>query len=115
MNLKNILLWTPRVLGILLTCFVSLFAMDAFSSDHTLTADIPGLFMHMLPTLIVLVLLIVSWKKPLAGGILLILMSLIYSFKSIDHLNWILVIGLPVFVLGALFIFSFVLGQQESK
>ncbi|MFA6260305.1 MAG: hypothetical protein WC760_02470 [Bacteroidia bacterium] len=113
MNLKNILLWTPRVLGILLTCFVSLFAMDAFNTDHPVTADYPGLFMHLLPTLLILVMLLISWKKPLFGGILFILLGFAYSFKSLDHLNWILVIGLPVFLIGALFIFSHLLSQKQ--
>lgn len=113
MNINTIMLWTPRVLGILLTCFVSLFALDAFNSDHPVTADYPGLFMNLLPPLLMIVLLLISWKKPLFGGILFILLGFAYGFKSLDHLNWILVIGLPVFLIGALFIFSHLLSRKQ--
>lgn len=110
MNFIRITYWTPRILGIALIFFVSLFALDAFKPDPNLQ----GLLMHLLPTIFLAIVLIIAWKKPLIGGILYMIISVYYGVKALEHLNWILVIGLPVFVIGMLFILSYWMEKDKQ-
>ena len=58
-------IWIPRILIILYTIFISLFALD---TDFGI-----GLLVHLLPTIILLTILILTWKMPKLAGILFIL------------------------------------------
>ncbi|MDP4185817.1 MAG: hypothetical protein Q8862_11735, partial [Bacteroidota bacterium] len=57
-----------------------------------------------------------AWKWELIGGMLLIFLSLYYSVLSYKHLSWILGIGLPVLVIGILFLVSHSLkGKKDTS
>lgn len=106
MTIQQFFQWTPRILGILLVAFITLFAFDAFSNGEPASQNISDFLTHLIPAAIALVMVLTGWFYPLVGGFLFITLALSYSYISLDHPNWILTIGLPLFVLGALFIAS---------
>lgn len=86
--------WLPRGLAILLLLFFGVFALDVFSEPNWPLA----LFMHLIPSLIFILLLIISWKRDQVGSALFIAtgMFMMIFYHSV-------VIGLPAIIIGGLF------------
>lgn len=97
MNKKNnrFLFLLPRILGIIFIAFLLLFSLDVFSAGFTIWQIITGLFMHNLPALILLIILIIFWKKEIINGIIFILVGLFFIQS--------LIIVIPAFFIGFLF------------
>ena len=66
-NLMGFLFWTPRVLGMLFILFVSLFALDIFDMNLSFWETIVGLFMHLLPSIMMAIALILAWRWEWVG------------------------------------------------
>ncbi|MDO8622690.1 MAG: hypothetical protein Q7R52_00420 [archaeon] len=107
------LYWTPRVLSIIFILFLSLFSLDIFGNNYTFWETIVGLFMHNIPSLVLLMVLLISWKYELVGGIVFILGGLLYIYLTIGRnsfewymLAWIIQIAGPAFLIGILWILN---------
>ncbi|HRQ38104.1 MAG TPA: hypothetical protein PLD25_09335 [Chloroflexota bacterium] len=102
---KQILFWTPRVLGILFAAFISIFALDVFGAGYSFWETILALLMHLIPTGIVLLILALSWRWELIGGILFPVLGILYliAFEG-QHWSAYLLIAGPLFLIGALFL-----------
>jgi hypothetical protein len=109
-------LWLPAGLGILYILFLSMFALDAFSGDASLTEEILGFFIHLIPSLVVLVALAISWKKPVVGGALFILLCAVFTlfFRTYESMLNFLVISFPLAVIGILFIALKTAGSKKK-
>ena len=77
-RINRFIYWTPRILGIIFILFLMMFSLDVFEPGLTVWQIIIGLFMHNLPALILLIFLIISWKYEIVGGIVFILVGLLY-------------------------------------
>lgn len=107
--------WTPRILGIMFVLFLMLFSLDVFDLKLTFWQIIFGLFMHNIPALILLIVLIISWKHEIVGGIVFILAGLFYILMLINKsdfqwymLSWIAVIAAPAFIVGIFFMINWI-------
>ena len=110
--------WTPRIICILAIMFLSMFAFDVFSPELTIWQQLGALFMHLIPSFILLAFLIVAWKWELVGGFIFILIGLATSPMiflhnyDINHFSvWqcisiVLMLNFPFVVVGILFIIS---------
>jgi len=99
------LYWTPRILGILYILFISLFALDVFE-EYTFPEVLLALFMHLIPSFILLVILLVAWKWEIMGGILYLLLGLFYIwiFWGKSDIIAMLIILTPLLITAVLFI-----------
>lgn len=104
--LNSAIYWAPRALGVVYVCFLSLFALDVFEAGQPLGAILVGLAMHLVPSALVLLVVIVAWKHELLGAMMLAGAGLYYAVEARDHPTWILVVAGPVFLLAALFVVS---------
>lgn len=106
--------WMPRVLSIIFILFLALFSLDVFDMKLGFWQTIVGLFMHNIPSLILLAVLLISWNHEIVGGIVFILFGLWYCGLSIYRvmmsnptewymLSWSLTIAGPAFLIGILF------------
>jgi hypothetical protein len=107
--------WTPRVLSVCFVLFLAMFSLDVFEPGKSATEIAVGLFMHNIPALILMAVLIVSWKREIVGGIAFILAGFLYiavvlgtrAFKNGFEwymITWFLTISGPAFLIGALFL-----------
>jgi len=114
-KISKFVYWTPRILSILFILFLALFSLDVFDMNLGFWQTILGLVMHNIPSFILLIVLLVSWKHEIVGGIAFILAGLLYSGISIIRiitsnpiewymLSWSLIIAGPAFLIGILFI-----------
>ncbi len=67
---KPLLFWTPRVLCLLFAVFLGLFALDVFNEGYGFWKTILALFIHLIPTWIVLGVLAISWRWGWASALL---------------------------------------------
>lgn len=115
MNKPNkFIYWTPRILSILFIFFLALMSLDVFEGENNLSNILLGLFIHNIPAIILLVILIISWRKEIVGGIAFILSGVLYSILILKniistgfewyYLSWILQISGIAFLIGILFL-----------
>jgi len=108
---KQMVTWIPRILCILFAVFISLFALDVFSEGYGFFETILALFMHLIPTWLVIIALVISWRREEVGGSLFILFSLLFLVMSRGE-GWI--ISVPLFVVGGLFLSSWYYSKPKK-
>jgi len=106
--------WIPRVLSILFICFLFLFSLDVFSSNLSFWQTLFKLFINNIPVIVLAIILVISWKYELVGGITFIFVGLLYIVSVIPkifqtgfqwyYLLWFLMISGPTFLIGILFL-----------
>jgi hypothetical protein len=68
-RMKKTLFITPRVAGILLALFVSLFALDVFDMEGTIWMKIGAFLIHAAPAIFLLVLMVLAWRWEWVGAL----------------------------------------------
>lgn len=96
----KILFWTPRVFGVLFCLFISLFALDVFGEEAGFGAVLLAFVIHLVPTYIVVIALVIAWKRELIGAIVFACLSIGFMFVSRGS-GW--VIAAPLMLLSVLF------------
>jgi hypothetical protein len=111
------LIWIPRVLAIVFILFLSLFGLDVFSENAPFLKKLGGFFMQSIPSFILLLILFISWKKPLIGGSLFILFSIAITlhFRTYGSLSTFLFLTFPVVLVGILFIALDLIAEKSGK
>ena len=104
--LKQCLVWTPRILGMLFAVFLSLFALDVFGEGHGFWKTILALLIHLVPTGLVLIALAIAWRWEWLGGLLFIGLGALYLVMAAGRFHWsaYVVIAGPLFLVGVLFL-----------
>jgi glucose-6-phosphate-specific signal transduction histidine kinase len=106
MRSGTLLLWSPRVLGILVCLFLSLFALDAFSGGKSVDRAVTDFLIHVAPMLALLGVVALSWRWEWVGGIVFTALALTYAYVARQHLSWIPVVSGPLLAVGVLFLWS---------
>jgi hypothetical protein len=106
---RRLLFWSPRILCIGYSIFLSLFALDVFNENHGFTRIALALTVHLIPTAIVVAVLIAAWRWEWIGAALFTLVAAIYSAQVLPrHPSWAATIALPLFVIAALFLVNWI-------
>jgi hypothetical protein len=64
------LFWAPRVLSIAYIAFLSMFALGVFGKEHGFWRILLALTMHLIPTFVLIVALLLAWRWEWVGAIL---------------------------------------------
>jgi hypothetical protein len=106
--LKQALFWAPRILGILFAIFISIFALDVFGQGYSFAETVLALAMHLVPTGILLVVLVLAWRWEWIGGILFPGLGILYLVTAWGRFHWsaYLVISGPLILEGILFLLN---------
>jgi len=100
---KRVLFWAPRMLCILFAVFISLFALDVFSEGYGFGETILALLIHLVPTYLVIIALVIAWRWEWVGAILFISLAVFFLMSSGGE-SWL--ISGPLFLIGGLFLFN---------
>jgi hypothetical protein len=110
--------WAPRILSIIFILFLALFSLDVFGEGYGFWGTALAFFMHNIPVFILIIVLAISWKYEIVGGIAFILAGLLYigmlAFEQPFqwyYLSWSLIIAGPALLVGILFF----LGWRKRK
>jgi hypothetical protein len=116
--------WLPRIVCILAILFVSIFALDSFAPGLTIWQQLGGFLMNLIPSFVLVILLVVAWKRELIGGIIFIVTGLILT-PLVFNMNYnrthslgislsiIMMITFPFIVVGILFLRSYYLKKKN--
>jgi hypothetical protein len=102
----RLLLWSPRVLGIFVCIFLSLFALDAFNESRSFSEALLAFAIHVAPAVLLLAVVAASWRWEWLGGVVFIGLAVAYVTIAGSRLDWILVISGPLLIVGTLFLAS---------
>lgn len=113
-TVNKFIYWIPRILCIAFLLFLAMFSLDVVTPGATVKDVMIGLFMHNIPVFILLVLLIISWKYEIVGGIAFLLAGIVYIIFSAFRpgMPWYqvlvssLLIAGPSFLIGILFLIN---------
>jgi hypothetical protein len=103
---ESVLPWSARILGICVSAFLALFALDAFAPHRTFVQSVPGLIVHLLPALLVLGIVAVSWRREWIGACAFTALAVGYALLARDRLDWVAAISGPLLIVGVLFFLS---------
>ena len=103
--MRKIIHWSPRLLGIGLALFISIFALDVFDGQKSPTEIALALSIHLIPTFLVLIATGLGWHRPWLGGIFFVCLGAAYPFifEGRPLIANIILIGVPMLI-GFLFI-----------
>jgi hypothetical protein len=114
--------WTPRILGIIFVLFLMMFSLDVFEPGMTAWQIALGLFIHNIPSLILLIALIISWKHEIVGAVTFILAGLLYIISVAlrpgfewYRLSWFVIISGPAFFIGILFLIGWLRKRRKER
>ena len=105
---SGLLYWTPRVLCILFIVFVSMFALDVFNEHLPFWRMIAALARHLVPTALMTVLLLVSWRREwvVAAGFVVLALLYVSRMGGLSHAYAIIVV--PALLIAALFLLNWI-------
>ena len=111
---KSILFWAPRIISILFILFLSLFALDVFGQGYGFWETVQALFMHLLPSLLLVAALLLAWRWEWIGAVLYMGFGVWYLASMWGRFDWtvyLVVAGVPILV-GALFLAGWINPRQ---
>ena len=113
-KISKFVYWTPRILSIIFIFFLALMSLDVFEGNYGFWGTIAGLFIHNIPAMILLIILIISWKHEIVGGIAFILAGILYMTMILMtaittgfewyYLSWAVQISGIAFFIGIMFL-----------
>jgi uncharacterized membrane protein len=112
--IKNkIIYWLPRILSIAFVLFISLFALDVFG-QYSGWELVVGLFMHLIPSFVLLAVVLISWKYELVGAVVFFAFAVFYVITAGlgRPWTWYAFISGPAVVVSILFLLSWL---QKKK
>jgi hypothetical protein len=120
---SRIIYWLPRALCIVAILFVSMFALDSFQPGLSIWEQLQDFAMHLIPSFILTIFLVIAWKWELIGGILFLLIGLglspiiyMHNFRMNGSvwmsLGVLGMITVPFIIVGILFILG---GNSKKK
>jgi len=106
---KNKWLVAATSIGFLYALALLVFAADVFSKEQSISQKVSDLFLHLVPTALVLLFVVVGYKWPLIGAIIFLLTGTTYIFTGWYNMHWtahILIAG-PLLLVSLLYIMAY--------
>lgn len=110
---KQILFWTPRIAGILFVLFISIFALDIFSMELGFWGTIVGLFMHLIPSMLLAIAVALAWRWEWTGAVMFIGWAVWYigTMRGFEWFVYVMIAGIPALI-GFLFLAGWIWRKQ---
>ena len=112
--LQRLLFWTPRILCLLVTAFLSVFVLDFFDESDGFWRTVLALLVHLIPTWIILIVLAFSWRREWVGAILFTALGVLYPVLLWGRFVWYVCLFMsgPLFAVGGLFLVNWLLRRE---
>lgn len=106
----------PRALGLATAGYFVLFMFDSIVFELPLPDVILITALGLTPVLIVLMLVLLAWHKPLAGGLGFLITSTLYSSMTVRlRQDWTVAFSGPLIVAGLAFLWTWQRQQLGEK
>ncbi|MBN1618611.1 hypothetical protein JW887_04725 [Candidatus Dojkabacteria bacterium] len=114
------LYWTPRILSILFLVFLFLMSLDVFDAELSLWEIVRAFFIHNIPAIVLLIILVISWKYEVVGAVAFFLAGLLYIFLVFQNnfawykLVWAIEISGISFLIASLFLAGWIKKRKKN-
>jgi hypothetical protein len=100
--------WFPKALAVLYILFIALLSFDVFIMNVSLVEKMGGFVIENIPTILLLIALSFAWKKPIAGGVMFLVMSILFTlfFRTYQRWDTFFLISVPLLLIGGLFLLN---------
>lgn len=105
-RLAKVIHWAPRAAGILIVFFIGLFSLDVFGNGAPLLQVLGGFIIHNIPSIAMLGLLLLAWKRPVVGFVTFLIAAAAFAaffVRDIYALPNLLLFVLPILLIASLF------------
>lgn len=72
--------WIPRIIIMAFIACFSMFSFDAFTGNAPLFEKLAEFLIHMIPSLVMILFLIVSWNHPVTAGYIFMVLGVVFTF-----------------------------------
>jgi hypothetical protein len=108
------LFWTPRVLAILFAGFLGIFAADVFDETQGFWSTAVALLLHLVPSGLILLILVIAWRHEWLGGLFYLAISLLFFVTSSgDRIAYAAISG-PLALIALLFFAHWRLSRRSQ-
>ena len=104
--LRATLIWMPRLAGLAMVLFLSLFALDAFAHPASPGEALLAFAIHLAPAAVVAGVVASAWRVPMLGAALFPVLAAAYAASVHDRPDWIAVISGPLAAIAMLYALS---------
>jgi hypothetical protein len=117
----QVVYWTPRVLSVLFVIFLAMMSLDVFEQGGGFWQIALGLFVHNIPALILLAVVIVAWRYEIVGAAVFLFGGIVYAVLVLRnpfewyYLAWIVQISGMAFLISALFFIGWRKKQHKEN
>lgn len=111
--MDKLIRYLPRLIAIVAILFISMFALDAFKPDKPWLDASVEFAIHLIPSVVLLIALLIAWRHERLGGTLFILAGLAPFFLLSGALLSHLIVGGPFFIAGLMFWVSYFWHNRE--
>src|SRR6476619_5611236 len=101
-----LLVWGPTVLGLVVCIYLSYFALDSIRPGPGVRLSLTEIAVQLIPTLVLLVIIALSWRWQLIGVVVFGCLTLAYTFMARSRPSWIPVIAGPLLVVALAYLFA---------
>jgi hypothetical protein len=100
--------WFPRVLAIIFIAFLVLLSFDVFSLNGSVLEKMGGFLVENIPAILLVIALVLAWKKPITGGAIFVVMGIIFTIFYRTYQRWdtFVLISVPLLLIGFLFLLN---------
>ncbi len=104
-DFKRLFFLFPRILAIIYILFIIFFSLNSTQT---------GIISKIMPALLLIILLILVWKKNISGGSIFILIGIVFtiSLNTMRTLLTFLLISFPPLLIGILFLLERILKRE---
>ncbi len=113
---NNLLYWKPRVLALIYIIILSLFSLEVFRFNYTLSEFVTAFFLSLSPALVIGFFLVIAWRMEELGGSLFILLGIILFLRYSRSQSYLtnFLIAAPLILIGMLFIVNSLMGNKHK-
>lgn len=95
--------------------FLALFALDAWDTNVPIGERLAGVAMHLLPSLLVAIAVVISWHRQWIGGVVFVALAIAYAVMVRFRADWVLVISGPLLAVGLLYFWSWQTSRSPAS
>ena len=116
-RIGDIVVWIARLVTLAFIVLLILFSFDAFSGDASFGKKLVGFLIHLVPAAAVGLGLFIAWKFPLPGGVLLLVLGMIFTiyFNTWEATQNFLLVSVPLFLAGVLFMLVHLFPKKKME
>ncbi len=105
-----------RILGIGIILFIGMFALDVFSGEGFSFQELLGFLVHLIPSYILIIVLLVAWNYELLGLLLYLGLGISYYLLTggKEHFSAYLFISGSLTIIGLLFLLDWIYQRREA-